>query len=138
ASHGRFQVLPAHTRPSPTMTTTVLQTSVEKCNASASSASLWYFRATAVSARARVISIAKAKNKTTKAVRLGWMCTEWKKSREEVEPRMERFRKNTKTARTQDKEGLQAEQQQRRAHAEQGRALLFLDILAQSLGEGHA
>ena len=76
-----FQVSPAHTSPMPAMTTIVLQTSVEKCSASASSASLGYFLTTRESARARVISIDQRESSTTIAVMLGAMCTLRKKSR---------------------------------------------------------
>ena len=58
--------------------------------------------------------------------------------RNQVEPRMERFRKYAQTPRAQDKESLQAKQQQRGTHAEQGRALLFLDVPVQPVGKGNA
>ncbi len=70
-----FQVSPAHTKPTPEMTTTVLHTSVEKCNASASNAWLENFFATRDKARARVTSIASANSRMTIAVMLGAMCT---------------------------------------------------------------
>src|SRR5258706_12563617 len=70
-----FQVSPAHTKPTPEMTTTVLHTSVEKCSASASNAWLENFFATRDKARARVTSIASANNRMTMAVTLGAMWT---------------------------------------------------------------
>ena len=56
-SHGMWYFSPSHVPVIPRTTTNVLQTSVEKCSASASSASLGYFFATRFRARARTKSI---------------------------------------------------------------------------------
>src|SRR5258705_3362779 len=70
-SHGTFHFSPAHTRQIPVITTIVLHTSVEKCKASASSASLEYFAATRESFLDRVISMESATSNTRIAVTLG-------------------------------------------------------------------
>jgi len=66
----------------PAMTMRVLHTSVEKCSASASSASLEYFFATRESARARVMSIDSANTSTRIAVTLAGLHDAEEQSRE--------------------------------------------------------
>lgn len=51
---------------------------------------------------------------------------------------MEGFGKDAQASGTQDEEGFQAYEQECRANAEEGSALLFLDVLLQPMGKGHA
>src|SRR6202142_1385060 len=75
-SHAIPNLNPIHEAVIPTNTTSVLHTSVEKCSASASSASLGYFLATRLSARDLTKSIPIARTRIRMAVRLGRISVE--------------------------------------------------------------
>ena len=74
-SQGMPSLLPSHAALMPMITTNVLHTSVEKCSASASSASLGYFLAMRLNARERTRSMPMASARIMIAVALGRICT---------------------------------------------------------------
>lgn len=50
---------------------------------------------------------------------------------------MKSFGKDAQASGAEDEEGFQADEQQCGANAEEGGALLFLDVLVQPVGKGH-